>query len=68
MVCNRYMFLEQISARYTVWQMEFIRVYVSMYKYVEYSVRFRKNILPLSLLTKVLCVKNITQHAAFCTE
>lgn len=24
------MFLEQISARYTVWQMEFICVYVSM--------------------------------------
>lgn len=55
------MFLEQISARYTVWQMEFICVYVSMYKYVEYSVRFRKNILPLSFLNKVFCVKSITQ-------
>lgn len=48
--------------------MEFICVYVSMYKYVEYSVRLRKNILPLSFLNKVFCVKSITQNAAFCTE
>lgn len=39
-----------------------------MNKYVDYSVRFRKNIIPLYLLTKVLGVKNVTRDAAFCTD